>query len=98
MKNPFVKPTRESFKQALFFSLMILIASPFLALFFTFFSPSVAEATNPSLGECDVYYNGELQECKTIGEAIKINFYLMLFISLVSFIVLIFVPVQEGVI
>jgi len=95
MKNPFVKPTIESFKQAIFFSLILLIASPIFALFITFFSPSVAEATNPQLGECDVYYNGEFQECKTIGEAIKINLFMFIFISIISFIILLFVPVGD---
>lgn len=97
MKNPFVKPTMLTFKYALSIFLILLVSSPFFALFITFFNPSVAEATNPQLGECDIYYNDVYYPCNTIGEAIKINFFLSVFISIVAFIVILFSPIKEGI-
>lgn len=69
MSKLFKKPTKEDFKKAVLMGLLVLIASPVFAAIFFFFSPSVSESTNPSLGECGTYNNGIFVECLTMKEA-----------------------------
>jgi hypothetical protein len=86
------KPNKVKFKVAITYFLIILIASPLMAIFFTFFSPSVSESTNPSLGECDIVFKGNYIPCMTIGEAMKINLFLICSIAVFAFIIILFAP------
>lgn len=95
MKNPFAKPTSKSFKNALIFALIILISSPCAALIFTLFSPSVAEATMPHLGECDIYYDNVFYPCLNIKEVWISTLLFFAATSILAFIFFLFIPVQE---
>lgn len=66
----------------------------FMVPIITFLSPGVAEATNPALGECDIYYNGEYYECMTLQEAFILNTKIAAVIFIISSIFLQFLPIK----
>lgn len=68
--------------------LIMTIIAPFLLLL----NPSVFEATNPSGGECDLYYGEVFLPCISLGEALIINFKIMIITSILILIVILFVP------
>lgn len=58
-------------------SMILILVSAIFPLIITFMSPSVAESTNPNLGECNVSYKGIYIPCITLGEALRLNYYII---------------------
>ena len=69
--------------------------SPILAIFITFISPSVAEAVNPALGECDIYYNDKYIPCMSWQEAILLNCKISLIMAIIGALIISFTPKEK---
>lgn len=68
------KKNKKLAKKVGFIFFTFLLVVPLMTFLITFLSPSVAEATNPELGECNISFEGEYFKCFSLKEAFLVNF------------------------
>lgn len=89
------KPTWKKLEMALWIIIIVAITSPVLAIFITFMSPSVYEATHSSAGECDIYYKGKFIPCMTMDDAFIINLSVIVCSGFIGGVILLFWPEKQ---
>ena len=91
----FTMPTRRRLLDRSIMLLSFLVVSPFIIAIMTMFSPSVSEATNPALGECDVYYGEVYYPCTSLKDAVYINAAIILVVVIILYVFSLFLDDEE---